>query len=76
MGRRLPILKAKELIRVLRALGFIFMRQKGSHAFYQHPVTGKSTVVSIHPGEDIDRSLLKAILQETNVDPEEFLKYL
>ena len=76
MGRRLPILKAKELIRVLRILGFIFIRQKGSHAFYQHPVSGKSTIVSIHGGEDIDRGLLKAILQETNIDPEEFLTYL
>lgn len=72
----LPQLKAREIIRALRALGFEFKRQKGSHAFYQHPITGRSTVVPIHAGEDIDRSLLQSILRETGITPEELLDIL
>lgn len=73
---RLPQLKARDVIRALIVLGFEFRRQKGSHAFYQHSVTGRSTVVPIHGGEDIDRSLLQAILKEAGVTPEELLGVL
>lgn len=69
---RLPQLKARDLIRVLNTLGFVFVRQRGSHAFYLNKVTGRSTIVSIHGGEDIDRSLLRAILREIGVSPKEF----
>lgn len=73
---RLPQLKAREVTRALTALGFEFKRQKGSHAFYQHPITGRSTIVPIHGGEDIDRSLLQAILKEADIAPEELLEAL
>lgn len=69
---RLPQLKARDLIRVLKALGFQQVRQRGSHAFYQHTETGRSTLVPIHGGEDIDRGLLRAILRETDISPDEF----
>lgn len=73
---RLPQIKARQLIRALQALGFVFVRQKGSHAFFRHPATGKATVVPIHGGEDIDRSLLHGMLQEIEVSVEEFLTAL
>lgn len=73
---RLPQLKAREIARTLRTLGFEFKRQKGNHAFYSHPVTGRATIVPIHGGEDIDRSLLQAILKETGLTPQEFLDAL
>lgn len=69
---RLPQLRARDLIRVLKALGFQLVRQRGSHAFYQHTETGRSTLVPIHGGEDIDRGLLRAILREIDVSPDEF----
>lgn len=74
--RRLPQLKAKDVIRVLHILGFVLVRQNGSHAFFKNPVSGRSTVVPVHSGEDIDRSLLYAILKEIEVRPEEFLEIL
>ena len=72
----LPQLKARQVIRALIMLGFVFKRQKGSHAFYQHPITGRSTVIPIHAGEDIDRSLLQSILRETGITPKELLEIL
>ena len=70
---RLPQCKAKDIIRALRVLGFEFIRQKGSHAFFRNPTSGRSTLVSIHGGEDIDRSLLHSILQESGISPDEFI---
>lgn len=74
MGQRLPLLKARELIRILNRLDFVLLRQKGSHAFFRHSQNGRSTIVPMHSGEDIDRGLLHTILKEIDVSPEEFLK--
>ena len=47
-------LKVREVLRALARLGFIKIRQKGSHALFKHP-DGRSTVVPIHGGEEIGR---------------------
>lgn len=71
---RLPQCKPREVVRALEVLGFVLVRQKGSHAFYRNPKTSRTTVVSIHEGHDIDRSLLHGILREAGVSAEEFLE--
>ena len=53
---KLPLLSAKEICKFLEKLGFVSIRQKGSHRFYEHP-SGRSTVVPIHPGKDVGRGL-------------------
>lgn len=75
MSRRLPALKSRELIQVLNSLGFYQVRQRGSHVFLKHP-DGRYTSVPIHEGEDIGRGLLRQILREINISPEEFMKLL
>ncbi len=75
MTPRLPMLKARDLIRALKMLGFISVRQTGSHIFFKHS-DGRTTVVPMHGGVDIGRGLLRAILGEIEVDPDEFMKYL
>lgn len=73
---RWPQLKARDVVRVLENLGFRFVRQKGSHAFYKHPVTSFSTLVPMHGGEDIGRGLLRSILREANISREDFERCL
>ena len=73
---KLPLLKAKDLAKVLDKLGFQLLRQKGSHMFFRHP-DGRSTVIPNHPHEDVDRGLLnKIIKKDLRIDREEFLKYV
>ena len=72
---RLPILKSRELVRVLRELGFKAIRQRGSHLFFAHP-DGRTTLVLIHGSEDIGRGLLKQILREIKISSDEFIKFL
>lgn len=75
MAPRLPILKARDVMRVLHSLGFKEVRQTGSHIFFQHP-DGRTTLVSRHDREDIGRGLLRQILREIELTPEQFSKYL
>ena len=39
MGRRIPVLKPDEVMRILRNLGFEMIRQKGSHCQFKHAAT-------------------------------------
>ncbi len=47
---KLPIVSAKEFEKILLRIGFLKIRQKGSHAFYRHP-DGRYTTLPHHKGE-------------------------
>jgi predicted RNA binding protein YcfA (HicA-like mRNA interferase family) len=71
---KLPMLTAKELIKILLKLGFNLKRQKGSHKFFQHK-DGRTTVIPDHGTEQLDRGLLnKIIKQDLMITIEAFLK--
>jgi predicted RNA binding protein YcfA (HicA-like mRNA interferase family) len=70
---KLPIVSAAQMSKILRHLGFSLIRQKGSHAYFQH-MDGRSTVVPIHRGEDLGRGLIRAILRDIEITPEEYDK--
>jgi predicted RNA binding protein YcfA (HicA-like mRNA interferase family) len=72
---RIPIVNFKTMDRVLRSLGFEQTRQKGSHVFYRHPA-GRTTTVPNHPSRDIAIPLLREILREIELTPDEFRKAL
>jgi predicted RNA binding protein YcfA (HicA-like mRNA interferase family) len=61
--------------RLLRGLGFARVRQRGSHVFYRHP-DGRATSVPHHKGRDLSVPLIRAILADVGLSPEEFLHLL
>jgi len=68
---KLKIVKAKEMEKVLFALGFEKIRQKGSHVFYKHP-DGRYTTVPHHKGKTLARPIVRAILREIKVGIHDF----
>jgi len=72
---RLPVLDFRTLDRVLRELGFAPVRQRGSHVLYRHP-DGRTTTVPNHSGRDLARPLLREILKEIGLTPEELRERL
>lgn len=72
---KLPSLKPRQLIAVLSRLGFVEVRQRGSHKQFRH-ADGRVTTVPDHRGRDIAPGLLRKILDDVNVEPEEFLALL
>jgi len=69
-----PILKPREVASVLETLGFVEVRQRGSHKQYRHP-DGRFTTVPFHPGRDISPILLRQIAKDIGLTVEEFLKH-
>jgi predicted RNA binding protein YcfA (HicA-like mRNA interferase family) len=67
----LPVLKPLEVCRRLEALGFVNVRQRGSHVQYRHS-DGRCTTVPMHKGRDIAPSLLRQIAKDIRLTAEEF----
>ena len=60
---RLKPIKPAKLIKLIRRMGFVEIRQKGSHVFFGN-ADGRTTVVPVHAGEEIDRKLLTKIIKK------------
>jgi predicted RNA binding protein YcfA (HicA-like mRNA interferase family) len=73
LSEKLPVLSGKEIIKALAKIGFVPVRQKGSHVFLRH-ANGRRTVVPLH-GE-VNKSTLMDIIEQTRLTKEEFLKLL
>ncbi len=69
-----PVLKPREVAKILDQLGFEEVRQKGSHKQFRHP-DGRCTTVPLHPGRDISPILLRQIAKDIGLTTEEFLLY-
>ncbi|HLD24423.1 hypothetical protein A2875_03990 [Candidatus Gottesmanbacteria bacterium RIFCSPHIGHO2_01_FULL_46_14] len=72
---QMPTLSPRKLIKILRKVGFIKVRQEGSHIFFKH-TDGRTTVIPFHQGKDIGRGLLRSILNDIKISPQDFQKYL
>ena len=68
----IPVLKPGEVCRLLAALGFVAVRQRGSHVQYRHP-DGRGTTVPLHKGRDIAPPLLRQIAKDIGLKIEELL---
>lgn len=71
MGK-LPVLKPREVSAILENLGFVLVRQRGSHCQYRHP-DGRCTTVPFHRGRDISPILLRQIAKDIGLTTDEFL---
>jgi predicted RNA binding protein YcfA (HicA-like mRNA interferase family) len=70
----LPILKPREVVSILEKLGFVKVRQRGSHQQFRHQ-DGRGTTVPFHAGRDISPTLLKRIAQDIGLTVSEFLEH-
>jgi predicted RNA binding protein YcfA (HicA-like mRNA interferase family) len=70
-----PVLKPHEVVRILEALGFAEVRQRGSHRQFRH-ADGRGTTVPFHKGRDIAPPLLRKIARDVGMTVEAFVAVL
>ena len=68
----LPVLSGTEVIRALEKLGFIVLRQRGSHVILRRGSAG--CVVPNH--RELKTGTLAGLLRQAGISPEEFLQSL
>ena len=72
---RLPQVRPRQVVSVLKRKGFVDAGYDGSHRILVQEERDLQTSVPIHPG-DVGRGLLKKILRQAEISEEEFRKLL
>ena len=74
--QKLPRLSGKEVIKLLNKVGFVPVRQKGSHVILKKQTKSgtKALVVPLH--DEIDRGTLLEIIRQAGLKKEEFLELI
>ena len=68
-------LPAMKVLKALGKMGFQQIRQKGSHLFMRHP-DGRTTIIAVHPGEDIGKGIIRKIINDAKITREEWLEFI
>ena len=72
---KLPRLTAHEIAAVLQKIGFSLARQSGSHQIYKN-AAGKRATVPFHTSKMLHPKVLKSILRDADLSPEDLEKLL
>jgi len=70
----LPRISGRECIKALEKAGFYFKRQEGSHVILRRDDPFAQLVVPDH--KELDRGTLRAILRQSGLGVDEFVKLL
>lgn len=74
MSSKYPVLPPTKIIKVMNKFGFKKCSQKGSHAKYINYQTEKIFIIPMH--SEIAKGTLKSILEQADIELEEFLRNL
>ena len=69
---RMPRVTGAEIMRAMRALGWIVAAQRGSHVQLKHPDRPGRVTIPIHAGKIIGPRMLAMILAQAGLSVEEF----
>jgi len=72
---RLPRLTAREIVTALGKAGFLLARQSGSHQIYKNEA-GKRVTVPFHGSKILHPKIVKHILRDAEMSPEDLAKLL
>jgi predicted RNA binding protein YcfA (HicA-like mRNA interferase family) len=72
---KLPNVTAPALITALEKIGFVIIRQKGSHVRMKHD-DGRVVTIPVHTGKDIGKGLLLKILRDADISKEDLIDLL
>ncbi len=62
-------MKYKEILKLLEADGWYFVRQKGSHKHYHHSTKKGTVTVPGKPNDDIPKQTERSILKQAGMIP-------
>jgi predicted RNA binding protein YcfA (HicA-like mRNA interferase family) len=68
-------LKQRQLSRPWRESAIILHGREASNLVKKHPY-GRSTVIPVHPGEELGRGILMEIMSDVRMSKQEFLELL
>jgi predicted RNA binding protein YcfA (HicA-like mRNA interferase family) len=73
---KLPSIRAREVARVAQSIGFVFDRQRSSHAVYYRASDGHRVVIPMHGSKDLKPGTLRGIISDLGLSVDEFIAKL
>lgn len=73
---QLPLVNGKQAVRALQRLGFVKVRQVGSHVSMRRKTTQGTDTCTVPMLNSIPRPTLDSVLQQAHVTREEFIAAL
>jgi predicted RNA binding protein YcfA (HicA-like mRNA interferase family) len=70
----LPVVSGAELVGALEKMGWVAVRQRGSHVRLRHPDYAVPLVVPLH--RELKRGTLAGILRDAGVEPDDLRQAL
>lgn len=71
---KLPVVSGSECIKALAKIGFVIVRQRGSHIVLVRENPKNTVIVPNH--KELDRGTLRAIIRQADLTVEEFVQLL
>ena len=68
---KLPVLSGRDMIDILKSLGFVVVRQKGSHVSLQKGQY--KTVIPLH--DDLAKGTILGILKQCGLSKDDIIRY-
>jgi predicted RNA binding protein YcfA (HicA-like mRNA interferase family) len=75
MGK-LPVLSGREIIKVLKQIGFEPARQRGSHIILVKETSDSKTALVVPDHKEVDPGTLIEIIRQAGLKRDEFMKLL
>jgi len=71
-----PSIRAREVVHIAESIGFIFDRQRGSHAVYYRASDKRRLVIPMHGSKDLKTGTLRGIINDMGLTVEAFTNKL
>jgi len=76
MHQKLPVLSGREVIKILKKVGFSPVRQKGSHIVLSKTDSKQRRGLVVPDHKEIDKGTLLEIIRQAGLTRQEFLQLL
>jgi len=76
MSPKLPVLSGEEFIKVAEKLGYVAVRQKGSHVRLRHSSDPQRKPLSVPLHKTLKRGLLRELVRDARLSVEQLLELI
>jgi predicted RNA binding protein YcfA (HicA-like mRNA interferase family) len=76
MNPKLPVISGKEAIKVFQGIGYVIVRQRGSHLRLRDKKNPLHRPLSVPNHKEIKPGLLRKVLRDANLTVERFLELM
>ncbi len=73
---KLPVLSGREVIKILKKVGFEPVRQKGSHVILTKDFAGQKIATVVPDHKEVDKGTLLEIIRQAKLTRDEFLRLI